>query len=66
MSCIGLAYSIYPYIVLDQLTIWQAASATESLQFVLVGVLITLPSILAYTFFVYRIFVGIAEVLTYE
>jgi cytochrome d ubiquinol oxidase subunit II len=66
MSCIGLAYSIYPYIVLDQLTIWEAASATESLQFVLVGVLITLPAILAYTFFVYRIFAGKAEALTYE
>jgi cytochrome d ubiquinol oxidase subunit II len=31
-----------------------------------VGVLITLPAILAYTFFVYRIFAGKAEALTYE
>ena len=66
MASIGLAFSIYPYIVLDKLTIWEAASATESLQFVLVGVLITLPAILGYTIFVYRVFSGKAEELTYE
>lgn len=66
LACIGLAYSIYPYIVLDKLTIWEAASATESLKFVLVGVVITLPTIIAYTLFVYRVFAGKAEKLTYE
>jgi cytochrome d ubiquinol oxidase subunit II len=27
MAAIGLAYSLYPYIVLDRLTIWEAAAA---------------------------------------
>ena len=26
MAALGLAYSLYPYIVLDRLTIWQAAA----------------------------------------
>jgi len=66
LAATGLAYSIYPYVVLDQLTIWEAASATESLLFVLVGLSITLPAILFYTVFVYRVFSGKAEELTYE
>ena len=27
----GLAYSLYPYLVMDRMTIWQAAAAPESL-----------------------------------
>jgi cytochrome bd-type quinol oxidase subunit 2 len=30
LGALGLAYSLYPYVVMDKLTIWQAASATES------------------------------------
>ena len=58
MAAIGLAYSLFPYIVLDELTIWETASATSSLQFVLVGVVITVPAIIAYSIFVYRTFGG--------
>jgi cytochrome bd ubiquinol oxidase subunit II len=65
MSFIGLAYSLYPYIVIGRLTIWQAASATASLQFILVGVAITLPAIVGYTVFMYRVFWGRATELTY-
>ena len=65
MSFIGLAYSLYPYIVIDRLTIWQAASATESLQFILVGVAITLPAIVGYTIYMYRVFWGKASELSY-
>jgi cytochrome bd ubiquinol oxidase subunit II len=65
MSFIGLAYSLYPYIVIDRLTIWQAASATGSLQFILVGVAITLPAIVGYTIYMYRVFWGRATELTY-
>jgi len=65
MSFIGLAYSLYPYIVIDRLTIWQAASATESLQFILVGVAITLPAIVGYTIYMYRVFWGRARELSY-
>lgn len=65
MSFIGLGFSFYPYIVPGQLTIWQAASAPESLQFILVGAVIVVPTILAYTIFAYRIFSGKATDLKY-
>ena len=58
MAALGLAYSLYPYIVLDRLTIWEAAAAPSSLKFVFVGVAIVLPFTIAYTIFVYRIFHG--------
>ena len=65
LSFLGLAYSLYPYIVIDRLTVWQAASATDSLIFIFVGVAITLPVIIAYTIFMYRVFWGRATALTY-
>jgi cytochrome d ubiquinol oxidase subunit II len=65
LAFIGLAYSLYPYIVIDRLTVWQAASATNSLIFIFVGVAITLPAIIIYTIFMYRVFWGRASELTY-
>jgi len=65
LAFIGLAYSLYPYIVLDQLTIWQAAADTKSLMFIFVGVAITLPAIIVYTVIMYRVFWGKAGDLTY-
>lgn len=65
MAFFGLAYSLYPYIVIDRLTVWQAASATESLIVIGVGVAITLPAIIIYTIFMYRVFWGKARELTY-
>ena len=65
MAGLGLAYSLYPYIVLDRLTIWEAAAAPSSLKFVFVGVAIVLPFTIAYTIFVYRIFHGKATSLSY-
>jgi cytochrome bd ubiquinol oxidase subunit II len=65
MAFLGLAYSMYPYIVIDRLTVWQAASATKSLIFIFVGVAITLPAIIVYTIFMYRVFWGKARELTY-
>ncbi len=61
----GLTYSLFPFLVMDRLTIWQAASAPESLQFILVGVALVLPAILGYTLYVYRVFAGKAEPLGY-
>ncbi|MAT50717.1 MAG: cytochrome BD ubiquinol oxidase subunit II [Porticoccaceae bacterium] len=66
MAALGLAYSIFPDIVIGRMDIWTAAAATESLQFTLVGVVITLPMIIAYSIFVYRIFHGKATELSYE
>lgn len=61
----GLAYSLFPYLVIDRITIWEAASAPESLMVILVGALVVLPAILGYTIFVYRVFRGKAQPLTY-
>ena len=66
LAFIGLAYSIYPYIVIDRLTVWQAAAAHKSLVFIFVGVAITLPAIIIYTIFMYRVFWGRASVLSYD
>ncbi len=61
----GLAYSFYPYIVPDTLTIWQAASAPESLRVVLLGCVVVLPAIFIYTALSYWIFRGKSTELTY-
>ncbi|MEM8844767.1 MAG: cytochrome d ubiquinol oxidase subunit II [Pseudomonadota bacterium] len=65
MAAIGLAYSLFPYIILDKVTLWEAAGSTDSLLIILVGTCIALPSIIAYTIFIYYIFRGKATHLTY-
>ena len=65
LGFLGLAYSFYPYVVPERLTIWQAASAPESLSLILAGALFVLPVILAYTVLAWRIFGGKARDLTY-
>jgi cytochrome d ubiquinol oxidase subunit II len=65
LAALGLAYSLYPYVVLDRLTVWEAAAAPGSLKFVLVGLVAVLPFTLAYTVFVYRVFRGKATTLGY-
>ncbi|WGL16160.1 cytochrome d ubiquinol oxidase subunit II [Microbulbifer bruguierae] len=66
LSFSGLAFSFYPYIVPGQLDIWEAASARESLQFILVGAVVVVPVILLYTAFSYRVFRGKASDLHYH
>ncbi|WP_431303283.1 cytochrome d ubiquinol oxidase subunit II [Sediminicoccus sp. BL-A-41-H5] len=61
----GLAYSFWPYVVPERLTIFAAASAPESLMIILVGALAVLPMIGLYTFFIWRIFGGKARELRY-
>jgi cytochrome d ubiquinol oxidase subunit II len=61
----GLAYSFFPYIVPNKLTVWQAAAAPESLMIMFVGALLVLPIIVAYSAFAYRIFWGKATDLRY-
>lgn len=65
MAALGLAYSLYPFVVLNRLTVWEAAAATNSLVFVLVGLAVVLPCTIGYTIFVYRIFRGKATELSY-
>ena len=61
----GLAYSIFPDIVIGRMTVWEAAISTASLNVIFVGVAITLPVIIAYTVFMYRVFWGKATALKY-
>lgn len=61
----GLAYSFYPYIVWQKVTIWEAASARESLMFIFVGAVIVIPTIIAYTVYAYRVFWGKTTKLNY-
>jgi cytochrome bd ubiquinol oxidase subunit II len=58
LSFAGLGISFYPYIVPPSLTIWDAAAPDKSLGFLLVGVIIMMPLILAYTAYSYWVFRG--------
>ncbi|MGL4297416.1 MAG: cytochrome d ubiquinol oxidase subunit II, partial [Aestuariivirga sp.] len=63
---LGLAYSFYPYIVPDRMTIVQSASAPESLLIILAGAAVVLPVLIGYTIVAYRIFHGKAHDLRYD
>ena len=65
LGFLGLAYSIYPFVVIDKLTIWQAASSPAALKVILIGVCISVPAIAAYTVFSYWVFRGKASDLQY-
>ncbi|WP_249128084.1 cytochrome d ubiquinol oxidase subunit II [Bradyrhizobium lablabi] len=58
LSYAGLGISMYPYIVPQSITIWQAASPENSQLFMLFGVAILIPLILAYTAWAYWVFRG--------
>ncbi len=62
----GLAYSFYPYVVPEKMTIYASASAPESLMIILVGALFVLPAIGGYTILSYVIFRGKARALRYD
>jgi len=66
LAFLGLAYSLFPYVVIDRLTIWQAAAHPSSLKFVLVGALIVVPLIIAYSAFSQYVFRGKARAGLYE
>ncbi|EWS57456.1 cytochrome oxidase subunit II [Hydrogenophaga sp. T4] len=66
LAFFGLAYSIFPDIVIGRMTVWEAAIGTESLTVVFIGVAITLPVIVIYTAFMYRVFWGKARALSYN
>ncbi|TNE66142.1 MAG: cytochrome d ubiquinol oxidase subunit II [Alphaproteobacteria bacterium] len=58
LSFIGLGISLFPNIVPLEITIWDAAAPDESLGFLMVGTVVLLPIILAYTAYAYWIFRG--------
>lgn len=61
MGYLGMAISIYPWIIPFQYDIWQAAASPEGLSLMLVGVLPLLPIILGYTGYCYYVFRGKAS-----
>ena len=61
----GLAYSLFPWLVIDRLSVWDAAAAPASLMIIFVGAVVVLPMIIGYSVFVYRVFGGKASPLEY-
>lgn len=61
----GLAYSLFPWLVVDKINVWQAAVSTEAMHLIFMGALIVLPVVIAYTIFSYRVFWGKATQLSY-
>lgn len=58
LGYIGLLTTVWPYAILPGITIWQVAAPHSSQAFTLVGALIVVPIILAYTALGYRVFRG--------
>jgi cytochrome d ubiquinol oxidase subunit II len=65
LSFYGLAYSLFPWLVVDRITVWQAASSPEALMVIFYGVAVVLPVIIGYTVFAYRVFWGKSTALRY-
>jgi cytochrome d ubiquinol oxidase subunit II len=66
LAFIGLAISMFPYVVPRAVTIWDAAAPAPSQAFMLVGVAIILPLILIYTGWAYWVFRGKVEAHGYH
>jgi cytochrome d ubiquinol oxidase subunit II len=58
LGMIGLGVSMYPMIVPTAVTIWDAAAPARSQWFMLIGVGLVMPLILAYTAWAYWVFRG--------
>jgi cytochrome d ubiquinol oxidase subunit II len=58
LSYLGLAISLWPYIVPYRFTLWEASSSDRTQAFLLVGTLVLLPVILMYTAWSYWVFRG--------
>ncbi|HEY8053003.1 MAG TPA: cytochrome d ubiquinol oxidase subunit II [Steroidobacteraceae bacterium] len=66
LGFVGLGISMFPYVVPPAVTIWDAAAPRESQVFMLVGSVVIIPVILAYTTWAYWIFRGKAGVHGYH
>ena len=58
LGYLGLAISVFPYLVPPSLTVWQTAAAPASQVFMLIGTVGLLPIVLGYIVFVYWLFRG--------
>jgi cytochrome d ubiquinol oxidase subunit II len=65
LAFLGLAYSLFPYVVIDRLTLWEAAAHPSALWMLFYGTAVVLPFLTGYTFFAYRVFGGKVRTLTY-
>ncbi|TGD91812.1 cytochrome d ubiquinol oxidase subunit II, partial [Methylobacterium nonmethylotrophicum] len=54
----GLVISLWPDVVPYHASIWQAAADEATLRFALLGIVVVLPLVLAYTAHAYRVFRG--------
>lgn len=50
----GLAYSLFPYLILDDMTIWDGTASVESMRLVLSAATVGLPVILIFNLWAYR------------
>jgi cytochrome d ubiquinol oxidase subunit II len=66
LAFVGLAYSMVPFLVVDRITVWQAAAAPQSLAVILAGVVVVLPAIALYSAYSYWVFRGKARELAYQ
>ncbi len=55
---LGLAVSVWPYIIPFQVTIWDAASPASSQLFLLIPIALIMPVTLLYSWYSYRVFRG--------
>ncbi|MCF2855858.1 cytochrome d ubiquinol oxidase subunit II [Pseudoalteromonas sp. SMS1] len=62
---LGLVYSFFPYVVPNELTIYESLADPSALTFMLYGVVLVVPAIIGYTIFSYRVFWGKTQALTY-
>jgi cytochrome d ubiquinol oxidase subunit II len=63
---LGFAITIWPNIIPFRLSLWDAASPTQSHLFLLVGAVFVLPLVLGYNAYAYRIFSGKVPAHGYE
>jgi cytochrome bd ubiquinol oxidase subunit II len=66
LAFLGLAYSLFPYVVLDRITVWEAAAHPSALVVLLAGTAVVMPFVVGYTVFAYRVFRGKAPAGLYE
>ena len=57
----GLAYSFFPYLVLDDITLWDGAASVETLRLILITSLVLLPVALVFNIRVYWRMFGVSK-----
>lgn len=50
----GLSYSMFPFVILDNLTLWDAAASINALQLVLAATIVAIPVMLVFNLLGYR------------